>query len=786
MYDAAFLDKLRDALPVLSLVGKHYQMRKAGSAEYNAAEDPSLTVNTAKNIWYDHGKGKTGGDIFAFEQFINNCSFAEAVERIAERLHIPLPGKPRSNGHAGPAKSTSSRRQQSAAAARDREITAVYDYCDADGLLVYQVVRFEWVDDGQRKKTFSQRRPYGVIVENREEQKWIWGLGAGVYLENPKSHDYYSATNDRLKSDFWKGAPQINVGDCPHMLYRFPDLRDELAQPMDEQRTIFVPEGEKDCETLIEWGCCATTNSGGAQNWSDALAAQFREADVVVLQDNDEAGIKRGHAVARSLRGVARRVRLLHWPEHWPACHAKADVTDWRDEGGGDAAKFFEIVEKLRDWTPEAPISGFSAVRWADLDKPVRPLEWTIKGILQKATVSLWYGATQSGKSFLLTDAAMAVARGASWMNYKTGAGGLVIYQTGEGGTGFRNRLRAYRDHVMPPGSGEVPFVYLPTRINLYHEKTNVDDLINEILAWMAFYEFPLELVAIDTFNAASGGANENSNQDVGLVLERCRMIVDATGAHVALVHHTPASGDRPRGHTSLIADVETAISISVGAEMHIEASLEGEGPARPLRTWSLVKQKDGPTDLRRSFVLKSVEVAKDQEGDPITSCIIMPVGTAAEAAAESADSGRRIVPAGWYEMHPSNKDIFQALIKAIGRHGTQPPAESGAAPDIKAVTVGQWEEALLGLLAGHGDITPALRKKHSMRIYRAKRQWLVEIGNGLIANYVRGNESWVWRTNRKVYGIDKMPPRSQARPANDEQQPIAAPGEDGQDVLKW
>ena len=47
----------------------------------------------------------------------------------------------------------------------------------------------------------------------------------------------------------------------------------------------------------------------------------------------------------------------------------KVDVTDWRDKAGGTAAKLFEIIEKLPDWSPEAPASAFNAVRYSDAGK---------------------------------------------------------------------------------------------------------------------------------------------------------------------------------------------------------------------------------------------------------------------------------------------------------------------------------------------------------------------------------------------------------------------------------
>ena len=91
-------------------------------------------------------------------------------------------------------------------------------------------------------------------------------------------------------------------------------------------------------------------------------------------------------------------------------------------------------------------------------------------------------------------------------------------------------------------------------------DRGHIERLIAECLAWRQFYDMPIELVVIDTFSAATTGADENSGRDIGPVLERGRRVCMETGAHVALVHHIPKGGSTPRGHGSLTADFETTI----------------------------------------------------------------------------------------------------------------------------------------------------------------------------------------------------------------------------------
>ena len=86
------------------------------------------------------------------------------------------------------------------------QIVATYDYTDERGNLLYQSVRYQ-------PKDFRQRRPDGC-------GGWIWK----------------------------KGARQV--------LYHLPEV---LEAPI-----VFVVEGERDVETLREYGFVATTNVGGA------------------------------------------------------------------------------------------------------------------------------------------------------------------------------------------------------------------------------------------------------------------------------------------------------------------------------------------------------------------------------------------------------------------------------------------------------------------------------------------------------------------------------------------
>lgn len=178
---------------------------------------------------------------------------------------------------------------------------AEYDYRDADGVLVYQAVRFEQ-ENGD--KTFTQRRPNG-------EGGWIYKL---------------------------RGVPRI--------LYRLPELIE--AGKKDDNQPVYIVEGEKKVEALRAWGLTATCNVGGAGKWSKSYSERLKNRRVVILPDNDHPGWEHAAKVAESLQEFAKSVKIVTLPGLQP----KGDVIDWI-AAGGTLEKFQELVTSPSD--PVAP-----------------------------------------------------------------------------------------------------------------------------------------------------------------------------------------------------------------------------------------------------------------------------------------------------------------------------------------------------------------------------------------------------------------------------------------------
>ena len=117
------------------------------------------------------------------------------------------------------------------------------------------------------------------------------------------------------------------------------------------------------------------------------------------------------------------------------------------------------------------------------------------------------------------------------------------------------------------------------------------------------------DIVVIDTLAQVSAGANENSAEDMGMVLKRCQNIQKETGALVLLIHHSGKDDSKgARGWSGLRAAMDTVIKISSKASHKIAA---------------IDKQKDGDDSFKVNFHLKQFELGFDEDNEPITSCVV-------------------------------------------------------------------------------------------------------------------------------------------------------------------
>jgi AAA domain len=229
---------------------------------------------------------------------------------------------------------------------------------------------------------------------------------------------------------------------------------------------------------------------------------------------------------------------------------------------------------------------------------------YLIKGILPRVGLAVVWGPPKCGKSFWTYDLAMHVALDRKYRGHKVRQG-TVVYCALEGGVGFAGRVEAWRRRYLgTPPQGPVPFYLIDVPLDLVADRNALIQAIRQQAAE------PPAVVVIDTLNRAMVG-DENKSEDMAKFIRAADVIRTAFDCLVIIIHHCGVAGSRPRGHTSLAGADDAQIAIERDKEGVITVTVE--------------HMKDGEASAPMGSKLERVELGKDDDGDPMSSCVIVP-----------------------------------------------------------------------------------------------------------------------------------------------------------------
>lgn len=295
------------------------------------------------------------------------------------------------------------------------------------------------------------------------------------------------------------------------------------------------------------------------------------------------------------------------------------------DRGRQVAERFFDpnvfsTADSIFPQEPAAPSRKFKFLPFDEaadtaLDDHGAPL---IKGLLDQGAMTIMYGPSNVGKTFVAMDLAYHIAAGLDYAGLKT-AQGCVIYVAAEGGRGAKRRVRALRDKFK---GVDVQFLLLPASIDLRRPDADLKPLISAIQE----LGVPVLLIVVDTLSRAMAGGDENSSVDMGHIVTHFDALRAHTSAHLLIVHHSGkniAAG--ARGHSLLRAATDTEIEI-------------GEGVIE------VTKQRDLDKSWSSGFALDVRTLGVDRDGDPITSCTVRLVGRDSAEVARATERESSVV----------------------------------------------------------------------------------------------------------------------------------------------
>ncbi len=251
---------------------------------------------------------------------------------------------------------------------------------------------------------------------------------------------------------------------------------------------------------------------------------------------------------------------------------------------------------------PVGPKRRFPLISFDQIELSTAP-SYLVKGLIPRQGLVVIWGPPKCGKSFWAFDVAAHIALGRSYRDRKVRQG-TVVYLVLEGEHGIGARVEAFRRQHLGEDANPVPLYLLPTRLDLIREH---ETLIQEIAAQTV--DNPPALIVIDTLNRSLTGS-ESRDEDMGAYVKAADAVREAFEAALAVIHHCGIEATRPRGHTSLTGAADAQIAVKRDQTGVICATLE----------WL----KDGPEGAEVFSKLEPVDVGTDDDGDPISSCIII------------------------------------------------------------------------------------------------------------------------------------------------------------------
>jgi len=339
------------------------------------------------------------------------------------------------------------------------------------------------------------------------------------------------------------------------------------------------------------------------------------------------------------------------------ACPA---TREWAEEHGAEGDRHFLRIWERSDGeaAPDKPSKTEQARRQLTVLRPADcvggdPRPYIVKGLIARGDLVIIAGQPGSGKSLLAPYLGFCVARGGAAFGRRVRAGS-VLYIAAEDGAGMRMRVHALFRHY-----GDAPdFRLVPDAIDLRDPACIDLGLVEALVA-----ELKPALVIIDTVARSFPGLKENESEEMGRVVTIGRNIAGVCESAVVLLHHPPKDGSNPRGHSSLNGDADLTLIV------------EGKGDA--LRTVSMLKNRNGPSDTVLGFSLHVETLGEDEDGDPITACILK------EQDAPEGRAGSKLTPTA--------QDALTILSDLLVDVGTPLP-DSGVFPSgLSGVHEDRW-----------------------------------------------------------------------------------------------
>lgn len=300
------LQEIKDLVSISAVADYLGLEEEYGKRKFPGEGTASIELYPNTQTFYDFGR-VVGGDIFDLVSHIKGISFKEALDEIVNFFKIEVSTSENEKPH------------------RPRWIK----YIEKDG-------KYHYIEH----YNYSLLSPKGeylgyaftkVRVMHQIKKKDDNGNEVLIW---DKTLLYGMLNGDYIKRKLNKKAKDI--------LAIYGSSVFKIQEAIDRQETIFYVEGEKDVNTLMKKGYTVFT-CGGSGDWKKGVSEIVRQANVIILVDNDKPGEQLAYQVMQDLQLIANNVSII---KPMPDV-IKGDITDYFE--AGHSVEEFEALIKNDD-----------------------------------------------------------------------------------------------------------------------------------------------------------------------------------------------------------------------------------------------------------------------------------------------------------------------------------------------------------------------------------------------------------------------------------------------------
>jgi hypothetical protein len=300
----------------------------------------------------------------------------------------------------------------------------------------------------------------------------------------------------------------------PPPLFRLADLTDE--------KTVYLVQREAVAEAL--WARKLPATFVGLGHWRPDYVTQLQTAGVknlVVLPEHSPAGATQGRQVADACARAGLQVKLVPLPNLPPS----GDVRDYF--ATHSRAAFGQLVREVPLHDPTRPVAAAPPLvleSLADLlASPDEAVAYVVEDRIPVGSVVLFCAPPKTGKSTATRSLALAVARGAPWLGWRTTAGPVWYFAFEDKREEVKKHFRLMGGHAGDAVQVVITHVVPPTFLRDLHAR--------------AVAERP-RLIIIDHLGHVLGAKDYNDYAQVVAKFAPILAIARDSGATVVLNYH--------------------------------------------------------------------------------------------------------------------------------------------------------------------------------------------------------------------------------------------------------